>query len=124
MYAEVLISVFIQRLRSFWPQASNLSLPNRRNILKIRKSKEFINIILVNVMTNPLVVSLGFVINIIGGIFYRRIFMIIIEILVVLIEGFIYKKCFILKPYRLSFILNLSSYLIGFIIIYLEGVFL
>ena len=36
-------------------------------------------------------------------------------------EGFIYKKCMMNKPYKLSFLLNLGSYLIGKII-YLKGV--
>lgn len=90
-------------------------------IFKIRKKKDLINIVLVNIITNPLVVSIGFVINIKYGLNYRRIFMIFIEIVVVILEGFIYKKCMMNKPYKLSFLLNLGSYLIGKII-YLKGV--
>lgn len=84
-------------------------------LLGIRNKKDILNVILVNVMTNPLIVS------IIMYITYNRIFnltisIIILEIIVILIEGFAYKK--VLKfdkinPYVLSLILNISSYFIG-----------
>lgn len=84
-------------------------------LLGIRNKKDILNVILVNVMTNPLIVS------IIMYITYNRIFnltisIIILEILITLVEGFTYKK--VLKfdkinPYVLSLILNISSYFIG-----------
>lgn len=84
-------------------------------LLGIRNKKDILNVILVNIMTNPLVVS------IISYITYNRIFnltisIIILEILITLVEGFAYKK--VLKfdkinPYVLSLILNISSYFIG-----------
>lgn len=84
-------------------------------LLGIRSKKDILNVILVNIMTNPLIVS------IIMYITYNRIFnttisIIILEILVVLIEGFTYKKVLTfdkINPYVLSLILNISSYFIG-----------
>lgn len=84
-------------------------------LLGIRNKKDILNVILVNIMTNPLIVS------IIMYITYNRIFnttisIIILEILVVLTEGFTYKKVLTfdkINPYVLSLILNISSYFIG-----------
>lgn len=84
-------------------------------LLGIRNKKDILNVILVNIMTNPLVVS------IIMYITYNRLFnttisIIILEILVILTEGFTYKKVLTfdkINPYVLSFILNISSYFIG-----------
>lgn len=84
-------------------------------LLGIRNKKDILNVILVNIMTNPLVVS------ILMYIAYNRLFnttisIIILEILVILTEGFIYKKVLTfdkINPYVLSLILNISSYFIG-----------
>lgn len=89
-------------------------------ILGIRDKKDILNIILVNTMTNPLLVSVTVYIT------YNRIFnriasIIILELLVVIIEGFTYKKTLNFKkinPFVLSLILNASSYFIGEIINY------
>lgn len=87
-------------------------------ILRVRDKKDIFNIVLVNVLTNPLVVSISLYIHVYYGNYYYRISMIILEILVLFIEGFIYKK--VLKkeinPYVLSLILNASSYGLGLII--------
>ena len=90
-------------------------------ILGVRDKKDILNIILVNTMTNPLLVSLITYITY-NRIFNRTISIVIMEILVVIIEGLTYKK--ILKfnkknPYIISLILNASSFLIGEIINYL-----
>lgn len=84
-------------------------------LLGIRNKKDILNVILVNIMTNPLIVS------IIMYITYNRIFnltisIIILEILITLVEGFAYKKVLTfdkINPYVLSLILNISSYFIG-----------
>lgn len=89
-------------------------------ILKVKDKKDILNIILVNTMTNPLLVSLTVYIT------YNRIFnivlsIIVLEFLVVLIEGFTYKKVLKYKkinPFILALILNFSSYFIGEIINY------
>lgn len=91
-------------------------------ILKINNKKDIINIILVNFITNPIVVSIPVYINIKFGLLERNICLIILELLTLFIEGFIYKKVFNYKkinPYLISLILNISSYLIGEIINYL-----
>ena len=88
-------------------------------LFKIKNKKDFINIILVNIVTNPLVVTIPFLINITYGSFARHIVLLALEILTVLFEGYIYKKYLDLKklnPFLLSFILNLSSYVGGEII--------
>lgn len=89
-------------------------------ILKVRDKKDILNIILVNTMTNPLLVSLTVYITY-NRIFNRTLSVIVLELLVVLIEGFTYKKVLKYKkinPFILSLILNASSYFIGEIINY------
>ncbi len=88
-------------------------------ILKVRTKMDIINIILVNMLTNPLLVSTVNLISINYGLKISYIFLFIFEVSVVFIEGFIYKKYLDYKsinPYLLSFILNLSSYLFGLLI--------
>ena len=85
-------------------------------IFKVRNKKDFLNIILVNIITNPIVVIIPIYIELIYGLTYRNISLIILEILTVLIEGFIYYKYLDyrkINPYLLSFLLNLLSYFIG-----------
>jgi len=77
---------------------------------------------MVNILTNPLLVSITFSIGAFYGTTYQNIFTLVLELLAFLTEGFIYQKVLINKkinPYLLSLILNLSSYLIGHIINYL-----
>lgn len=88
-------------------------------LLKIRNKKDILNIVLVNIMTNPLLVTITLYINIFYGLKYRNILIYPLELLVVLTEGRIYKKHLNYKkinPYLLSLILNASSYLIGLVI--------
>lgn len=84
-------------------------------LLGIRNKKDILNVILVNIMTNPLVVSILMYITY-NGLFNTTISIIILEILVILTEGFAYKKVLTfdkINPYVLSLILNISSYFIG-----------
>lgn len=84
-------------------------------LLGIRNKKDILNVILVNIMTNPLVVSILMYITY-NRLFNTTISIIILEILVILTEGFTYKKVLIfdkINPYVLSLILNISSYFIG-----------
>lgn len=88
-------------------------------ILKIRDKKDLLNVILVNCMTNPIVVSFPIFFYIRYGVTARKISVIILEIITVFSEGIIYKKYLNYKkinPLVLSFILNVSSYIIGEII--------
>lgn len=88
-------------------------------ILKIRDKKDLINIMLANILTNPIVVTIPFSLNIFYGIKYYYLSLIILEILTIFVEGLIYKKYLkyhIINPYILSLILNVASYGIGLII--------
>ena len=84
-------------------------------LLGIRNKKDILNVILVNIMTNPLIVSILMYITY-NRLFNTTISIIILEILVVLTEGFAYKKVLTfdkINPYVLSLILNIASYFIG-----------
>lgn len=84
-------------------------------LLGIRNKKDILNVILVNIMTNPLVVSILMYITY-NRLFNTTISIIILEILVILTEGFAYKKVLTfdkINLYVLSLILNISSYFIG-----------
>lgn len=87
-------------------------------ILKYRK-KDLINVILVNILTNPLLNSVVVTINFYYGLKARNISLYILEIIVVIVEGFIYQKYLErrkINGYILSLILNISSYVIGLLI--------
>lgn len=88
-------------------------------LIGIREKKDILNILLVNVLTNPLVVSIPIYVLVKYGYNEQIISLVILEVLTVIVEGFIYLKTFNYKkinPFIISLILNLSSYLIGEII--------
>ncbi len=88
-------------------------------VLGIRKKKDIINIILVNILTNPLLVSITVAINFYLGIKARHTSLFLLEILAFLVEATIYKKVLENKkinPYLLSLLLNVFSYIVGLII--------
>ena len=85
-------------------------------VLRVKDKKDFLNIVLVNILTNPLLVSVSTLILYRYGLKIRNLSVIIMEALVVLVEGFIYKKYIKyekINPYILSLILNASSYFVG-----------
>lgn len=85
-------------------------------ILGIRDKKDIINVVLVNIITNPIVVLTPIIIYLKFGAIISRISLIILEILTVLVEGLIYKKVLKFNKINgllLSLILNLASFLIG-----------
>ena len=85
-------------------------------IIGIRNKKDIINILLVNLLTNPIVTSIPIVFNVYFGILSRNIVLYTLEILTFLIEGIIYFKTIKyrkINPFLISLILNLSSYFIG-----------
>lgn len=85
-------------------------------IIGIRDKKDIINVILVNVITNPIVVLLPIIVYIKFGYTFEKISLYILEVLTVLLEGLIYKKVLKYKkinPFLISLILNLASFLIG-----------
>lgn len=88
-------------------------------IIGIRDKLDIINVILVNIITNPLVAIIPVYFNIFYSLKMRNIVLIILEILTLIFEGIIYKKYLNYKklnPLIISFILNFSSYFIGDII--------
>lgn len=90
--------------------------------LKVRRKKDFINIILVNILTNPLVVSITLTTRYLISFKAERIATIILEITAFLVEGLIYKNVLEYKKIKgitLSLILNISSYTLGILINYL-----
>jgi hypothetical protein len=92
-------------------------------IIGIRQKKDLLNVFLVNIMTNPIVVSLPVYLNVRYGLMERNISLVILEILTVLLEGFVYYKYFKFKKvngFIISIILNISSFLIGEIINFLR----
>lgn len=88
-------------------------------IIGIKSKKDFITVLLVNILTNPVVVySVYLYLIFIGkyqGVGYW-ILVAILETLAVLVEGFIYKRTLENKkinPYLISLILNVVSYSTG-----------
>lgn len=88
-------------------------------IIGIKNKKDLLNILLVNILTNPLVVTIPIYVLVKYGYNYQIISLIILEVLTVIVEGYIYLKTLKYKkinPFIISLILNLSSYVIGEII--------
>ena len=84
-------------------------------ILKVNKSKDILNIILANILTNPLLVSITYYIRITHDELTKNIFLAVFEILAILIEGYLYKKYLTYKklnPFFLSLVLNASSFIL------------
>ena len=91
-------------------------------LIGIRERKDFLNIILVNIVTNPLVVVFPIVFNIQYGLNARTISLIVLEIFAFLFEGIVYWKCLKyrkLNGFLISFILNMSSFFLGEFINYI-----
>lgn len=85
-------------------------------LLGVRDKKDILNIILVNVITNPVVVMSQVLLYLRFGYKIEIIGVIILEVLVVIVEGLIYRKVLNYKrinPLLLALILNASSFLIG-----------
>lgn len=84
-------------------------------LLGVRRKADQLIVLLVNVMTNPLLVSLGYLIQLRFGLREYRISLIVMEIAVVAVEGWVY-KVFLShhkRPFLLSLALNAGSFLIG-----------
>lgn len=89
-------------------------------IFGLRK-KDLINVLLVNVLTNPLINCIHPLFLLEYGKKAQIISLFILEILVVIVEGSIYRKTLVYKkinPYILSLILNLLSFAISAIFNY------
>lgn len=91
-------------------------------VIGVRNKKDILNVILVNLVTNPLVTSIPILVLVYYGFKERVIMLIILELLTFIGEGFIYSKTLVFKkinPYLLSLVLNLLSYGIGEFINYI-----
>ena len=85
-------------------------------IIGIRKKKDILNVVLVNMITNPIVNIVPIVLNVYVSLKARTISIYILEVIVLFTEGLIYKKVLNYKKinyFLISLILNLSSYGIG-----------
>lgn len=90
-------------------------------IIGIREKKDLLNVILVNIVTNPLVVIFPVVFEIQFGYQERMISIIVLEVLAFLFEGFVYYKWLKyqkINGFLVSLILNMSSYWLGELINY------
>ena len=88
-------------------------------IIGIRNKKDILNVVLVNMITNPIVNVIPITLNVYVSLRARNISIYILEILVLFTEGLIYKKVLDYKKlnyFLISLILNLSSYGIGIIL--------
>ena len=107
MSRALILTIFIETLVAF--------------IIGLRK-KDLLNVMLVNIMTNPVVFIIPLYVNLRYGLIPRHITLFIMEMGALFSEGYVYSKYLNYKkmnPYLLSLILNLSSYLLGLVINYL-----
>ena len=87
-------------------------------IIGVRDKKDFVNIVLVNVVTNPIVVVFPYIISLYNH-NLRIVSLVLFEIMAFVVEALIYKKVLKYKKinyFSISLILNASSYFIGEII--------
>ena len=85
-------------------------------IIGIRNKKDILNIVLVNMITNPIVNIVPITLNVYVSLKARTISIYILEVIVLFTEALIYKKVLKYKKinyFLISLILNLSSYGIG-----------
>lgn len=85
-------------------------------IIGIRNRKDILNVILVNVITNPFVTVIPITLNLYVSVYARRVSLLILEVLVLITEALIYKKVLNYKKinwFIISLILNASSFGIG-----------
>ena len=88
-------------------------------IIGIRNKKDILNVILVNMITNPFVTIVPITLNIYVSVQARTTALYILEVVVLFTEGLIYKKVLNYKKINwllISFILNFASFSIGEII--------
>ena len=86
-------------------------------LLHIRK-KVFIPVLLVNILTNPLVVYIYNIMKLYSFV-YKDIILIFLELLVIIVESHIYKYLLEInwkESLKISFISNIIAYLIGLLL--------
>lgn len=88
-------------------------------ILGVRKPKDVLTILAVNMLTNPIVVLLANIVKALNNSYIYYIVILIAEITVIITEGMIYRKLLDynkISGMKLSIINNLLSYLSGIVI--------
>jgi hypothetical protein len=88
-------------------------------LIGVKKRNDIITIIAVNTLTNPLAVLIATLTQMNGNIIVYWIVVAIIELIVFLVEGAIFKKILIfnkISGIKLSLINNLTSFSIGLLI--------
>jgi len=83
------------------------------------RKKDLLNIFLANCLTNPIVSSIPVYFNYYHGLKARNMSLLILELLTLFVEGFIYHKYLKkrkINGYVLSLILNACSYFLGLLI--------
>lgn len=88
-------------------------------ILGVRNKKDILNVALVNIMTNPIVVSVSFVTGFLYGQDARLIAVIVLELFALVSEGLVYYKTLRygkINSFLLSLLLNGASYGLGLVI--------
>lgn len=105
LLVSLLLTIFVEEIIGF--------------LLGIRGKYNFLVLILVNIITNPVIVYIANLLILLG----RNAILIwlipLLEVIVVIIEGLLFKKYLDYKKmnvYLLSFIMNLLSFCIGIII--------
>lgn len=86
--------------------------------LMLTKKKVFVPVLLVNMLTNPLVVYIYNIMSI-YSFKYKEVILLFLEILVVIVEGYVYRFLLDLKLEKaliVSFIANAVAYIFGIII--------
>ena len=90
-------------------------------LIGVRKKNDYIAIIATNILTNPVVVFIANVVNTFYSKFLYWTVVAILELIVFLVEGIIYKKILIYKKisgFKVSFICNVISFSVGLIIFF------
>ncbi len=89
-------------------------------LIGIRDKKDVFNIMLVNLVTNPIVFSIPLLVASLYGTTKSKIIFYLLEVLTVVFEGFIYHRNLQYKKINstlLSLLLNLCSYLLGLLLL-------
>ena len=85
-------------------------------IFGVRNKKDIVTVILVQIVTNPIVVTVPYLIYLYLGYNQYLISIYVLEVLAVLVEGFIYFKTLKYRkvnPFLLALLLNLFSFFVG-----------
>ena len=97
-------------------------------LLKVRNKNDLLNVLIVNYITNPIInISMIIIMYFIKSNIIINSFIFIFELLVVYYEYVFYKKRFIYNRINLllfSFILNLISFLSGYVILFVVNYFI